>query len=68
MTIKEANDKFLQGKEGLTDEELGGLLSFYKSLCENTKSLDSDFALFKKELNRRYEILWQFEFHRVRND
>lgn len=66
MTIKEANDKFLQGKEGLTDEELCGLLSFYKSLCEDIKPLDSDFALFKKELNRRYELLWQFEFHRAR--
>jgi hypothetical protein len=64
MTIKETNEKFMRGREGLTDGELCGLLGFYKTLTEYSNELDSDFSLFRKELNRRYEILEQFELQR----
>jgi hypothetical protein len=64
MNLKELNEKFVRGREGLTDEELFELLNLYKLLIARSSSLDSDFSLFRKELNRRYEILEQFELQR----
>jgi len=66
MTTKEANEKFVKGKEGLTDGELCALLNLYKELIQAVFYLDSDFSLFKKELNRRYELLHSFAESRKR--
>ena len=61
MTLKETNEKFIRGKDGLTDGDLCGLLNFYKNLNDVADELDSDFSLFQKEIRRRYEVLRSFE-------
>ncbi len=61
MAIKETNEKFVKGKEGLTDGELIDLMNLYRGLIEIMSDLDSDFALCKKELNRRYSELKGFD-------
>jgi hypothetical protein len=61
MTTKEANDKFIKGREGLTDGELSALICRYNQLIDLTDFLDTDFNIFKKELNRRCELLQGFD-------
>ena len=57
MTTREINDKFIIGREGLSDEELVMLISHYQNVIFYMNDLDSDFNLCKKELHRRVELL-----------
>jgi hypothetical protein len=61
MTIKEVNEKFVRGRDGLTEGDLTGLLSLYKDTLNNLENLDSDFTLFKNEARRRYNMLLSFK-------
>lgn len=63
-TIKAINEKFLQGKDGLTDSELAVLMDFYATLDFSLEDIDSDFNLFKKEIRRRIDILRGFHYSR----
>ena len=64
MTLQASNEKFLNGREGLTDVELQTLIIFYQGLERETNPLDSKFEIFRDEIKRRLMVLERFKFHR----
>ena len=64
MNLSDTNEKFLKGREGLTDFELQALISFYQGLERETNPLDSKFEIFRDEIKKRLMVLEQFQFHR----
>ena len=59
--LKELNEKFIKGREGLTNDELEILIATYENFTNSLDFLDSTFSLFKKELWARLEMLQGFK-------
>ena len=64
QSMRELNERFVKGREGLTNEELDNLLCKYYDLGLMVDWLDPALSLFVSEIRKRHELLCSFKIAR----